>query len=119
MNANHEAWFKIFRERAKALAKHIVLPEGVDDRSLIAAGKLVQEGICRVTVLGDPARIQARAKELAISLQGVTLRDPAKDPATAALADVYYESRKHKGMTQEKALATLQSPLSPSAAPPA
>jgi len=111
MNANHEAWFKIFRERAKSLSRHIVLPEGVDDRSLIAAGKLVQEGICRITVLGDPGKVLARAKELSVSLQGVTLRDPAKDPGTAALASAFYESRKHKGMTQEKALETVKTPL--------
>jgi len=49
MNANHEAWFKIFRERAKSLKRHIVLPEGVDDRTLIAAHKLLLDGICRVT----------------------------------------------------------------------
>ena len=61
MNANHEAWFKIFREKAKGLARHIVLPEGVDDRSLIAAARLIQDGICRITVLGDPGKILARA----------------------------------------------------------
>ncbi|MDR3670399.1 MAG: phosphate acetyltransferase [Holophaga sp.] len=111
MNANHEAWFKIFRERAKSLARHIVLPEGVDDRSLIAAAKLIHEGICRLTVLGNPARVQARAKELGISLEGVTLRDPANDPSTVVLANAYYESRKHKGMTPEKALETVKTPL--------
>ena len=78
MNGNHEAWFKIFREKAKSLAKHIVLPEGVDDRSLIAAPRLMQEGICRLTVLGDPGKILARARELYISLEGVTLRDPGQ-----------------------------------------
>ena len=111
MNANHEAWFKIFRERAKSLSRHIVLPEGVDDRSLIAASRLVQEGVCRITVLGDPAKVQARAKELGVSLEGVTLRDPATDPKTAGLADAYYEARKHKGMTPEKALETIKTPL--------
>jgi phosphate acetyltransferase len=111
MNANHEAWFKIFRERAKSLARHIVLPEGVDDRSLIAAARLIQDGICKVTVLGEPGKILARAKELNISLQGVTLRDPAADPGTAGLASAFYESRKHKGMTQEKALETVRTPL--------
>ena len=40
MNANHETWFLTFRERAKGLARHIVLPEGVDDRTLFAAHKL-------------------------------------------------------------------------------
>jgi len=111
MNANHEAWFKQFRERAKSLSRHIVLPEGVDDRSLIAAHKLTQEGVCRLTVLGAPDSILARAKELGLRLDGVALRDPRTDPGTAALASAYYESRKHKGMTQEKALETLQSPL--------
>jgi phosphate acetyltransferase len=111
MNDNHEAWFQIFRERAKSLARHIVLPEGVDDRSLVAAARLIQDGICKVTVLGDPDQVMARAKELNISLQGVTLRDPATDPGTAALASAFYESRKHKGMTQEKALETVQTPL--------
>jgi phosphate acetyltransferase len=111
MNANHDAWFKIFRERAKSLSRHIVLPEGVDDRSLIAADKLVRDGICRLTVLGRPEQIQARAKALNLNLQGVTLRDPETDPGTAVLASAFYESRKHKGMTQEKALETVKTPL--------
>jgi phosphate acetyltransferase len=111
MNANHDAWFKLFRARAKSLSRHIVLPEGVDDRSLIAAAQLLQEGICRLTVLGRPASILARAKELGLKLEGATLRDPETDPGTAALANTYYESRKHKGMTEEKALETVKTPL--------
>ena len=111
INANHETWFKVFRERAKALACHMVLPEGVDDRTLKAAHQLLAEGICRVTVLGDPAKMQARAKELGVSLAGAELRDPATDPETPALAEAYYESRKHKGMTLDKATETVRQPL--------
>jgi phosphate acetyltransferase len=111
MNANHEAWFKIFRERAKSLNKHIVLPEGVDDRTLIAAHKLQGEGICRLTVLGDPDKMRARAQELGIHLEGIALRNPDSDPGAAALASGYYEARKHKGMTPEKAAETLRIPL--------
>jgi phosphate acetyltransferase len=111
MNANHEAWFKIFRERAKSLKRHIVLPEGVDDRTLIAAHKLLLDGICRVTVLGDPDKIRARAGQLNLDLKGAALRNPDTDSGTAAFASAFYEARKHKGMTQEKALETLKSPL--------
>jgi phosphate acetyltransferase len=111
MNANHEAWFKQFRERAKTLSRHIVLPEGVDDRSLIAAARLIQDGICRLTVLGHPERILARGKELGLELKGITLRDPDTDPGTPALANAYYESRKHKGMTPEQALEAVRKPL--------
>ena len=111
VNANHEAWFKIFRGRAKELARHIVLPEGVDDRTLQAAHQLLAEKICRVTVLGAPGKMQARAQELGLSLAGAELRDPAADAETAVLADLYFESRKHKGMTPEKALETVRQPL--------
>lgn len=111
MNANHEAWFRIFRERAKSLNRHIVLPEGVDDRTLLAAHKLLLDGICRVTVLGDPDKIRARAGQLNLDLKGAALRNPDTDPGTVAFASAFYEARKHKGMTQEKALETLKSPL--------
>ena len=111
MNANHEAWFTVFRERAKSLSRHIVLPEGVDDRTLIAAHKLLRDGICRITVLGEPARMNARAKELGLSLEGAALRNPATDPETPELAGVFFEARKHKGMTEAKALETVAMPL--------
>jgi len=111
MNANHETWFKVFRERAKALARHIVLPEGVDDRTLIAASRLLADGICRVTVLGDVPRMEARAKELGVSLAGAVLRNPLTDPGTPELAGAFFEARKHKGMTEAKALDTVVQPL--------
>lgn len=111
MHANHEAWFKTFRERAKSLNRHIVLPEGVDDRTLVAADTLLREGLCRVTVLGQPQSLTQRAQELGLSLQGATLRDPASDPDGPAFAQAFYEARKHKGMTQEKAVETLKQPL--------
>jgi phosphate acetyltransferase len=111
MNANHEAWFKLFREKAKGLARHIVLPEGIDDRTLFAAASLLKDGICRITVLGDPARMTARAQELGVSLAGATLRDPATDPGLPGLAGAFFEARKHKGMTEAKALETIQLPL--------
>ena len=111
MNANHEAWFKVFRERAKALARHIVLPEGVDDRTLYAADRLLKDGICRITVLGDPAEMTARAAKLGYSLKGAALRDPRTDPDTAEFAGMFFEARKHKGMTEAAALETLRSPL--------
>jgi phosphate acetyltransferase len=111
MNANHEAWFKTFRAKAKSLGCHIVLPEGVDDRTLKAAHQILQEGICKLTILGNPTTILARAQELGLTLTGATLKDPATDCETAVLAELYYEARKHKGMTMEKAIETIRQPL--------
>ncbi len=111
MHANHDHWFQTFRTRAKELKRHIVLPEGVDDRTLIAAGKILKDGICRITVLGDVEKMQARAKELGTSLDGATLRNPATDADAKTFAGQFFEARKHKGMTEEKAADTIKLPL--------
>jgi len=111
MNANHEAWFKTFRERAKTLGRHIVLPEGVDDRTLVAADKLLKDGMCRLTILGHVDAIRARAKALGLALDAAILRDPSTDPDGPGFAQAFYEARKHKGMTEDKAIQTLKEPL--------
>jgi len=111
MTTTHEAWFQTFRERAKGLHRHIVLPEGVDDRTILAAAKILAEGICAITVLGEPAKLTARAAELGVSLEGATLRNPATDPDSKVFADAFFEARKAKGMTEEKAAETMRSPL--------
>ena len=48
-------------ERARADRKHIVLPEGSDDRILRAATTLLARGVADLTILGDEAAIRARA----------------------------------------------------------
>ena len=111
MTTTHEAWFQTFRERAKSLHRHIVLPEGVDDRTLLAAAQILRESICGITILGEPAKMQARAGELGVSLEGATLRNPATDPDAKVFAAAFFEARKAKGMTEGKAAETMQSPL--------
>jgi phosphate acetyltransferase len=111
MHAAHEKWFQVFRERAIGLKRHIVLPEGVDDRTLHASAVILKEGIAKITILGDPSAMASRVAELGISIDGATLRNPANDPESKTFADAFYEARKHKGMTPEKAQETLQAPL--------
>jgi phosphate acetyltransferase len=111
MHQTHEKWFTTFRERAKGLKRHIVLPEGVDDRTIKAASVILKEGIAKITILGDPGATKSRAAQLGVVIDGATLRNPADDPETGAFADAFFEARKHKGMTPEKALETMRSPL--------
>ena len=63
-HANHTLWMERFRARAKALQRHIVLPEGREDRTLQAAQMLLDQGLCRLTILGDPATMAARGVAL-------------------------------------------------------
>ncbi len=111
MNANHEAWMRVFRKRALALSRHIVLPEGRDDRTLQAASTLRSEDICRVTILGNVDAITKRADELKINIEGVNILDPDTDDLTHEFAGEFWELRRAKGITEQLALETVQDPL--------
>ena len=111
MNLNHVEWMGRFREQAKVLHRHLVLPEGRDDRTLKAAAELHSIGICRVTLLGLPDSIHPRAAELGLDLGGVTILDPQTAELTAELAGEFWELRRAKGITEQLALEALREPL--------
>nr|NLD39891.1 AAA family ATPase [Actinomycetales bacterium] len=60
-------------ERARAARKHIVLPEGEDDRILRAASTLLARDVAKLTILGDEKTIRARAAELALDISAATV----------------------------------------------
>jgi phosphate acetyltransferase len=88
---------------ARSDRKHIVLPEGDDDRILTAAGRLLQRGVAELTILGEEAQIRARAAELGVDLSAVVVLDPKTSELCDKFAEQYAELRKHKGVTVEQA----------------
>ena len=88
---------------ARSDRKHIVLPEGEDDRILTAAGRLLQRGVAELTILGDEAQIRARAAELGVDLSAAAVLDPQTSELCDKFAEQYAELRKHKGVTVEQA----------------
>lgn len=93
--------------RAKEHRRHIVLPEGDDDRILIAAAEILAEGICELTILGDPESIRARAADLGLDIAAAHLMDPAASEHREAFAEEFAELRKAKGVTLEQARETM------------
>ncbi len=91
------------RAKAKAAHKHVVLPEGTEDRTVQAAAQIVAQGIASVTLVGPEAEIRAKAAQYNVDLSGVTIADPTKDPRAAGYAENLYQLRKSKGMTIEDA----------------
>jgi phosphate acetyltransferase len=90
-------------DRARSDRKHIVLPEGNDDRILRAASTLLQRGVARLTLLGEEAAIRTRATELGLALDDATIIDPHDEAWVDRFAHEYTAMRAHKGMTVERA----------------
>ena len=85
---------------AKRSRRHIVLPEGNDDRILRAAAQLLHQDIVDLTILGDPNEVAASAKRLGINLPAAHLRiiDPVHSEHYADYVQTFYELRKDKGV---------------------
>ena len=99
------------QQRASALNRNVVLCEADDPRVLRAGVQAQQRGVARITLVGNRKAIEQCAAAEGLSLDGLTIRDPANDPETAALADHLFQHRQHKGMTPEKAAAEIRKPL--------
>ncbi len=99
------------QQRASALNRNVVLCEADDPRVLRAGVQAQQRGVARITLVGNRKAIEQCAAAEGLSLDGLTIRDPANDPQTAALAERLFQHRQHKGMTPEKAAAEIQKPL--------
>lgn len=101
--------------------RHIVLPEGTEERVLRAAEVLLRRNVCDLTLLGEPTVVRKRAAELSIGLDlpaddetpaqpasgagGATARvvDPQTSPLRERFAESYAKLRAHKGVTYELA----------------
>ncbi|OBH14722.1 MULTISPECIES: phosphate acetyltransferase [unclassified Mycobacterium] len=89
--------------QARSDRKHIVLPEGDDDRILRSAGRVLQRRVADLTVLGDEAQIRQRSGELGVDLDGAHVIDPLTSDLRFRFADQYAELRRAKGVTVEHA----------------
>jgi phosphate acetyltransferase len=97
-------------ERAKADRRHIVLPEGNDDRILRAADVLLRRGVVDLTILGAPDEVRASAATLGVDIGAAQVVDPLSSPLRSDYAERYWELRKHKGMTEEGAFDAIADP---------
>lgn len=97
------------RARAAKLNRHIVLPEGNDERTIRAAALITERKMARITVLGDEAEMKKLCPD--VKFGGFDIINPASSPKLNQYAELLYELRKAKGMTKEDALKTAVDPL--------
>jgi phosphate acetyltransferase len=97
--------------KAIRLKKHIVLPDATDERAIRAARICTDEGIATISLIGDEAEIQTKAKSIGLSLERVRIIDPAKSERLSGFAHIYFNLRKAKGIQFEEAQKTMKRPL--------
>ena len=97
------------KAKAKADIKHIVLPEGEEIRNVQAAVMIRDQGLAKLTLLGNPAKV----KEVAdgADLTDIEIIDPAASDKCALYAATLYDLRKAKGMTEEEAAKKVADPM--------
>ena len=98
------------KAKAKSNLQTIVLPESYDERMLFAAEKVTEQGLAKIVILGDPAKVKADAAAKNVSLNGVEILNPATAPKLDAYADALVELRKKKCLSRPDALKLLTAP---------
>ncbi|MWW24896.1 phosphate acetyltransferase [Algibacter lectus] len=92
-------------QRALNNKKHIVLPEGDDERVLRAAARLIDAQVVELTLIGDEDLIKERliTLDIALDTNKINIVSPTKSPYFDDYVNTLYELRKHKNVNLEMA----------------
>lgn len=93
--------FKKLQDKVKGKNVKIVFPEGRDNRILAAAGRLAEENILTPILIGKISDIEAKAKEMNLSLDGAEIYDPSDYAMIDEMVAAFVERRKGKATVEE------------------
>src|ERR1043165_2124335 len=99
------------RQRAAADTQHIVLPEGEDPRTVVAASMIARERLARVTDLGVEEKVEASAGAAGAGLAGGAWRGPRAGHDLERVAALSPELRRAKGLMPDEARIAVRDPL--------
>ena len=102
------SFIETIKEKARKEIKTIVLPEGSDIRTIKAASIVQKEGYANLIILGDKAQIEEMASANGLDISKATIINPIESEKYETYVQLFYELRKAKGMTPEKARETLK-----------
>jgi phosphate acetyltransferase len=100
------------KERAAKDKKRIVLPEGLEERTLKAADIILEEGFADVILIGNPQAIAEEARRHVLkNISKATIVDPKAHDKKEEYTDLLFDLRKKKGLTREQAAELVENPL--------
>ena len=91
------------RAKARSDRKTIVLPETEDDRTILAAARVLSDQVASIVLLCDPDTVAESASRLGVSLDGARVVDPKDSPDAERYAAMLAEIRAKKGMSPDEA----------------
>ncbi|MBI3924079.1 MAG: phosphate acetyltransferase [Armatimonadetes bacterium] len=97
--------------QAQSDLRHIILPEGGDDRTLQAARWITDRKVARVSVVGKPDSVRQRASRLGCPLEDVEILDHTSHPDFERYVAEFFKLRRHKGATEDEARRAVADPL--------
>ncbi|MFP4060795.1 MAG: phosphate acetyltransferase [Bacteroidota bacterium] len=100
------------RENAKKDLQRIVLPEGLEERTLKAADEIIHEKIAEIILIGNPDKVLKEATDKGLkNIENAIIIDPEDHDKKDQYIDLMVELRKHKGLTRDKAAKLITDPL--------
>jgi phosphate acetyltransferase len=98
--------------RAAAGPAHIVLSEGNDPRVVAGALAALDAGMGPITLVGPHSQITALLDQHgATGRYGLNVEDPETSPLTASYTALYFNLRKHKGVSEDVSAQQARDPL--------
>lgn len=99
------------RQRAASNPQHIVLPEGNDPRTVVAASLCSSQRLAKITLLGDENNIRQTARDKSLDLSGVTIIDHQRAADFDKMVSLFHELRRAKGLLADEARTAVSDPL--------
>ncbi|MEJ6952156.1 phosphate acetyltransferase [Natronospora cellulosivora (SeqCode)] len=100
-----------FKRKAQEDKKKIVLAEGNEARVIRAAGLILQDNIADLYILGDVEEMKSIAKEVGVNIDNATLINPKDSDLLDEFSNLFFELRKHKGISEDYARSQVVNPL--------
>lgn len=99
------------RQRAASNPQHVVLPEGEDPRTVVAAGAAARQRLAQITILGNEEKIRDAARQTGSDLGSVEVIDHTRAGDLDKMISLLLEARRAKGLTADEARTALRDPL--------
>ena len=104
--------FEKLTSKAHANRQRIVLPEGLEPRTLTAADRIIEEELADIILIGHESEIKELAAQLKLkNIDKAQIVDPSDENVIDKYAPLFFELRKKKGISMEEARLTTANPL--------